>query len=65
MKDFKKLDREQMKNVKGGQPQPPQCQIGSLCTGVSAGGYLVNGQCTADCTCSVSSGGEFLSCGKV
>jgi natural product precursor len=61
MKDFKKLSRNEMKNLKGGQPMPPQCTVGSICTGsvFRDGGYhFVSGTCNGDCICTASN--QFL-----
>jgi hypothetical protein len=61
MKKFEKLNREEMKNVKGGQPIPPQCNVGALCHGAS-GGIITTGVCDPNCNCTVSNGGAANTC---
>jgi hypothetical protein len=51
MSNLKKLNRAEMKKVKGGQPVPIQCSVGSLCQNVVVG-HTDFGTCDANCNCS-------------
>jgi hypothetical protein len=63
MKKFQKLSRAEMKNVMGGQPVPPQCNVGSSCVGVDPVTHLfVTGSCSGACECSVSNEGQRNDC---
>ena len=62
MKDQKTLTREEMKNVIGGKPLPPQCNVGALCHGADNQGHILTGTCDANCNCTQSNAGAINGC---
>ena len=64
MEMFKKLSREEMKNVMGGTPTPPACTVGALCNGV-INGTITTGSCDANCSCTIGNSGARNDCSNL
>jgi hypothetical protein len=62
MEKFEKLNRDEMKNVKGGQPIPPQCNVGALCHGADNQGHILTCTCDANCNCTEGNAGAINGC---